>query len=376
MQVGVVMEFKADRREPLGDMIRRVAGTFEQAGLSPMVDARFMDGLTMRNVSAIDRALKKYPHLASFVRTETPRPDGPVVRCLTTVEESQPLPLADVLALADGVPRSLPFHNVTVTVRPLDPASEDASRSEPVLTITIGDSWWVNGRSRSLHGRYTVEAEPNSKNLPAPPPAVGAVIAAFGKARNTRQLLLTQSEAANANHRPRLVVAKDQNAKVLVAPIVEKYQAELRAIIERIRLPHDLPPEREAETGSGPLKPTLVQLFGPRGFDCHGGSGLFTLQHRTADNHIVEILLDVGSWSRSVSTDFRVRGPGFDATLKNIPVAVRAERNQYPIGSVEDWERIVANLGAIADELRRTFVEEIEAAVGPAPAWFDPGRSF
>jgi hypothetical protein len=34
----------------------------------------------------------------------------------------------------------------------------------------------------------------------------------------------------------------------------------------------------------------------------------------------------------------------------------------------------VANIAAIGDELERTFVIEIEAAVGPAPQWFEPGR--
>jgi hypothetical protein len=34
----------------------------------------------------------------------------------------------------------------------------------------------------------------------------------------------------------------------------------------------------------------------------------------------------------------------------------------------------VTNLGAIVDELERTFVPEIEAAVNPAPDWFEPGR--
>ena len=47
---------------------------------------------------------------------------------------------------------------------------------------------------------------------------------------------------------------------------------------------------------------------------------------------------------------------------------------QYPIGDTANWERIVGNLAAIVDELQGTFVAEIEAAVGPAPAWFDPGR--
>ena len=51
----------------------------------------------------------------------------------------------------------------------------------------------------------------------------------------------------------------------------------MNVFIERIGLPHDLPPASEARLtsrgASGPLKPTLVEAFKPRGYDCRGGSG-------------------------------------------------------------------------------------------------------
>jgi len=121
------------------------------------------------------------------------------------------------------------------------------------------------------------------------------------------------------------------------------------------------------------LKPTLVEVFAPRGFDCKGRSGTFTLQRRAPGNNVVEIDLDVGTWGRSLIAFFRVRGPGFNVALE-MPVAAGEGARQYPIGDAESWRRIVDNLAAVADELQRTFVGEIEAAAGPAPAWFDPGR--
>jgi hypothetical protein len=69
---------------------------------------------------------------------------------------------------------------------------------------------------------------------------------------------------------------------------------------------------------------------------------------------------------------FTIHGPGFNATLA-MPVTLRGG-GQYPIGDTANWERIVANLVAILSELERTFVVEIEGAVGPAPDWFEPGR--
>jgi hypothetical protein len=56
------------------------------------------------------------------------------------------------------------------------------------------------------------------------------------------------------------------------------------------------------------------------------------------------------------------------------PVRPGDAARQYPIGDTANWERIVENVAAIVGELERTFVAEIEAAVEPAPVWFEPGR--
>ncbi len=133
----------------------------------------------------------------------------------------------------------------------------------------------------------------------------------------------------------------------------------------------DLPPARDVLRASlgarGPLKPTLVDAFTPRGYDCRGDSGTFSLRRRTAANHVVDLELDVGTWSRSLTFMFHVYGPGFTATLMP-PVTLRGDDRQYPIGDTASWERIVANMAAIVDELDRTFVVEIDEAAGPAPS--------
>jgi len=376
MQVAVQVEFKTERREPLGVLIRRVAAQFRQAGVQPTIVASFTDSPRGTKISAIDRALKKYPQLAALEREDAPLPSMPSVRRLTNHGTPHALTMEDVLALADGVPRSLPFHDVTVQFRHADfgQATATASRASSALGITIQDSWWVNGRTRSLSALYSVDANAASKKMPDPPASIGSILAGFGKPRRSRQLFLKSSDTTAPAESGAAVHAKERSA---IEPIVDKYRSEMRSLIERVALPYDLPPENEARQtnlgANGPLKPTLVQVFGSRGFDCLGGSGIFTLQHRTADNHVVELKLDVGTWSRSVTAMFRVRGPGYNATLE-LPVTTRAQRRQYPIGDVENWERIVANLATIVDELERTFVNEIEATVDPAPQLFSPGR--
>jgi len=358
MQVIVQVEFKAERREPLGVLIRRVAAQFRQAGVLPTMVASFTEGPCGMKISAINRALKKHPQLAALEREDAPLARMPSVRRLTNHGTPHAFSMEDVLALADGVPRSLPFHDVTVQFRHADfgQATAPTRRPSSAPGITIQDSWWVNGRTRSLSALYSVDVDAAAKKMPDPPASIGSILAGFGKPRRSRQVFLKSSDTTAPAESGAAVHATEHSA---IAPIVDKYRSEMRSLIERASLPYDLPPENEARRtnlgASGALKPTLVQVFGSRGFDCLGGNGIFTLQHRTGGNHVVELKLDVGTWSRSVMAMFRVRGPGYNATLE-LPVTIRAQRRQYPIGDVENWERIVANLAMIVDELERTFV--------------------
>jgi hypothetical protein len=380
MNVAVQMEFKADRKEKLGALVRRVADLFDRSGLQPEIQATFSDGPGgIRVISAVERALKKYPHLAPLERHDAPLQGIPAIRRITNRDGALGFAVADILTLADGVPRSLPFHAVTVHFGHPDfghiigfPAG-----MTPPTGIAVGDSWWVNGRSRSLAAFYAVEGDATSKKLPDPPPAVGAVLAGFGKPKRKALFVAPSQAAAPAAAASESIGSAVSPDIARIVPIVTRYRSNMKAVIERIALPHDLPPASEARLtsrgASGPLKPTLVDAFGPKGYDCRGGSGTFTLRRRTAANHVVDVELDVGTWSRSLTFMFHVRGPGFNATLMP-PVTVKDPVRQYPIGDTANWERIVANVVAIVDELERTFVPEIEAAVDAAPAWFEPGR--
>ncbi len=106
------------------------------------------------------------------------------------------------------------------------------------------------------------------------------------------------------------------------------------------------------------------------GYSCSGGSGTFTLRRRTAGNLTVEISLDVGTWSRSITASFKVVGLGFKATLP-LPVSKRAA-GQYPIGDAARWQQIVDNLAALVAEYERSFVPAVEAVAGATPEWYTP----
>jgi hypothetical protein len=173
-------------------------------------------------------------------------------------------------------------------------------------------------------------------------------------------------------------VVPNPDAARAVRAVVEDYRARFDEILERAALPHDLPPVREALQNTalgqttGPKKPVLVRAFKPLGYDCQAASGTFTLRRRTPGNLTVEISLDVGTWSRSLTAFFKVHGLGFRALLP-LPASRRAAGGgQYPIGDAEHWQQLVDNLAALVTELDRGFVPAIEAASGPSPEWYRP----
>ena len=137
-------------------------------------------------------------------------------------------------------------------------------------------------------------------------------------------------------------------------------------------MPHEL--EVEAPSDMHPLKPTLVKHFKPLGYSCKGGSGTFSLRKPTPEHHVIEVDLDVGTWSRRLTAFFRLHVPGFQLRLP-MPVASGAQvLPQCAIGDAVRWEKIVENLAALTVHLEREVVPEVSKAAGPAPEWFDaPG---
>jgi hypothetical protein len=380
MRVAVVYEYSVQKKQALGQLVRTVLAAFDAAGATPAIGVLFSDSPLGDSTRVIDRAVKRFPELQPMATSTAAMPGLPVRAVLSNIDAGgdvrADLPLAreTLLAIADGVPRSFPFHTAAIHFR--DPSFGDAGvptiPTAPALGVKSGirltDDWWVNGRSRSCAAIVILEAEDAARALPAPPGPAGSVVAALGKPKKTSQMVIPGLSPAAAVP----AAASD------VTAIVAEYRKSMLQMMERLNLPHDLPPLLEVlgtVEPSGPLKPTLVAAFKPRGYDCKGGSGTFSLTRRTTSNLTVELALDVGTWSRMVTPIYHVSGPGFQATLP-LRVSLRAaDAMQYPIGGPDRWRQIVENLAAIVDELDRSFVPRIEAAAGPAPAWFEPGRS-
>ena len=381
MQVALLTEFTVTKKEPLAVLLERIHAAFLASGLGePSMLFTFSDS-PVAGRSTIDRLLKKYPDFARFTGERSGIPNVPPIRQVSNRPDSpgagQSVPFATLLAVAAGVPKSLPFHGVSIHfhspafgiqfplphLAPIDPG------------VMVTDSWWVNGRDRGMRALTSVDADPAGNTLPPLPERVAAVLAACGKIKRTVQVPLAAGDAPTAP--PQFARLSPEVAQA-VSEVVQNYKARLAEVVERAAPPHDLPPALEAlqtisvAATTGPKKPVLVRAFKPMGYDCQAGRGTFTLRRRTAGNLTVEISLDVGTWSKSLHGSFAVKGVGFSARLR-LPVSKRAlEGMQYRIGDAAHWQQLVDNMAAIVAELDRTFVPAIEAASGPAPEWFTP----
>ena len=385
MRVALLTTFRTSKKEPLAELLERIHAAFQISGQGgPSLQFSFSDAPLPGFVSSVDRVLRRYPELERFVASAAALPGGPPIRCISNGPGSpaagELLSFSTLLAIAAGVPRSFPFHNLSVHLhgnRFGEVSQQDRLTGALLPGVIVGDSWWVNGRVRSLSALTIVDAAPASKKLPSPPDAVTAVLAAGGKAKSTVQVPFALTGGPPTATTPQAPLPDPEIARA-VGDVVRDYRARFEEILERAAFPHDLPPILEAMQSTplgqttGPKKPVLVRAFKPLGYDCHGASGTFTLRRRTPGNLSVEISLDVGTWSRSLTAMFRVQGLGFRAVLP-LPVSRRAAGGgQYPIGDADRWQQLVDNLVALITELDRSFVPAVEAASGPAPEWYSP----
>jgi len=387
MRVVLQTSFAASRKEPLVEMLNRVHQGFRDAGLEPFIRFNFGDGMVV-SFSTVDRVLKRHPELARFVTEAPPMPNIPATRRLSngplSAGADEAVSFATLQEIAKGVPRSFPFHSVALHLHSAEfgEVSPTKGLTAMMAGVLISDSWWVNGRNRSLSACRVAEVETGAKKLPEPAGPIATVLAACGKAKKTIQAPLPENLGTEPVPAVRLasgMLAPSANPELAVAvkAIGVKYRDRMPEIVQEAGLPHDLPSTTEmlqvgSGVNSGPKKPALEEVFKPMGYSIRGENAGFMLRRRTAANLTLMLSLDCGTWSHNLMAMFLVYGLGFKAVLSLPPTAKAAAGGQYRVGDAEHWRKIVENLGALVAELERTLVPEIEATTGPSPEWYQP----
>jgi len=377
MRVALFTTFRASRKDPLAGELERIHAAFLAGPGAPAVRFVMADAPMGLMTSGLDRVLKRFPQMKQFLAELPPYPGGPPIRQIRNGPMSpapgEQMDFATLVEIATGVPRSFPIHNIAIHFQ--HPAFGEMDG--PMLIggiapgVIVSDSWWVNGRQRSVSAYTIVEGDQASKKLPPLPEPVASVLAACGKVKST-----TQVPFASPVQTSEVAAGPDPEAVRKAGEVIGDYKARYVEILEQIVFPHELPPTMEVLRSSlgltsGPKKPVLQKVFKPLGYDCKGESGTFTLRRRTAGNLTVELSLDVGTWSNSYLGHYKLHGLGFRTVLA-LPVAKHALRAQYPIGDAERWQKIVENLGAVVAHLDRTLVPDVEKAAGPSPDWYTP----
>jgi hypothetical protein len=373
MRVAMNLTFAASKKEPLSEMIGRIRQAFLDAGLGePAIRFTLFDSPRAKGASPIDRVLKRYPEMERFLtfRALIAR-DQKESRLLTNDVTGEAAGYSTIQEIAAGVPRSYAFGAVVMHFHA--PAFGERLIGLPKFGnslpgVMVTDNRWVTGRHRALSVYTVVEANEEDKKLPPNPEAVDRLIKAFGKPKRTDQVHILKPGGGIVGG------IAPENAEALKV-IVADYRARIKEVVQSADMPHNLPPAADVRAQNlgvpaGPRKPALEAAFKPMGYSCRGGSGEFHLTRQTTGNLTVELYLDVGTWSHSVSAIFMVQGAGFKAS---VPIPVSAgDGGQYPIGDAAQWQKIVENLAAMVRELDRSFVPEIEQAAGPSPAWYQP----
>jgi hypothetical protein len=354
MRVAMNLSFAVNKKEPLAEMMSRIRQSFLASALGEPTIRFTLVG------TAIDRVLKRFPEMERFLAMDPLIPGGTDWRILSNSKTGEPVDYATLESTLAGVPRSFPLNSVWLHFHaPLfgERLIGLPRFGDSLPGVWITDNRWLGGRQRAIAIYTIVDADFNAPQLPPNPQPVDALIKAFGKVQRTAQVGSVGS-------------VPPENAAAVKA-IAADYRARLKEIVERAGLPHALPPAADIRAQNvgvtaGPRKPPLDAAFKPMGYTCRGGTGQFHLTRRTSTNLTIELYLDVGTWSHSVSAIFLVYGAGFRESLA-FPFAV-----QYPIGDADQWQKIVENLAAMVRELDRTFVPEVEKAAGPTPAWYRP----
>ena len=119
IDVILLTTFRATRKDPLAGVLERIHAAFIASGLGePEIAFAFADAPLPGFVSSVDRVLKRYPDLRRFECTHSALAGLPAVRQLSnrtgTPAAGEPLPFTTLATIAGGVPRSFPFHGISI----------------------------------------------------------------------------------------------------------------------------------------------------------------------------------------------------------------------------------------------------------------------
>lgn len=361
MRAAYWTNLKANKKEPLADLLTRIHSTLLASSLEPQLYLHASDAALPGFAPAVARALKKLPALEPLHSTTPALPFSPPVAQLSNLPAGEPLPFATILALAQGMPRSFPFHHCSILFHHPSFGAATEPFGDYLPGIIVGDHWWATGRKRTLSALAVADAGQD----PTQAPPLSTLLASLGPIAERQQHLLASEPSPAQQYTP----------PDAVFSLIADYRASLSENIAAAQMPHPLEPAPPGSTPPeerGPKKKALEQFFQPLGYTPQYKSGVYKLRRHTPGRLQVTVELDVGTWSHQILGSYEVQGLGFRARLPLPAAPNQIGRPQFPIGDAENWRKIVENVARLVAHYDATLTPALDAAAGPMPDYFQP----
>src|SRR5882724_8568439 len=118
MRLALHTTFTASRKEPLVEVVERIHAAIVAGGFGePQIQFAFVDSPMGGGVSSVGRVLKRFPQLERFLLPNPIVPgrnESKVITNRSPSAVSESLDFAVLLEIARGVPRSFPFHGLSL----------------------------------------------------------------------------------------------------------------------------------------------------------------------------------------------------------------------------------------------------------------------
>ena len=158
------------------------------------------------------------------------------------------------------------------------------------------------------------------------------------------------------------------------AEVHNRFRGAIGEFLAGLALPHELPAEimTQPHAPVGEVRAALVRAFKPDGWKkaAGRGAGMHRLWKGTPHGRRLVMDFDTGSWLRQV-TGF-IKFPTEAGVFRLVLPADRTMRGQYLAPNPGVFRAIVENLTVVVRELERSWVVQIEDALGPVPEGYQP----
>jgi hypothetical protein len=336
--------------------------------------------------SACQRLLDRIPECAAFVASRFPvhlSNFGGHWDMVNRPAESQALPDHILLTIARGIPEELPFGSVTMLFGPLSwtngaPAAEAALRTpapgKPPFSARFPAQTWIAPGvilQRMSTGTSNVTI---TEQLPAAEPEAGP---AAGVLQLLDALGAPVTESVLSVPENHAITDYSALPPPTPAEVHARYRADLGRLIAALTLPNHLPDPNEILTAKreplGQIRAVIVRSFADSGWRKAPGRlppGSHLLSKMSPQGRLLVLSFDTGSWSRHVVTFLTLMSKQGAFRLLVPPDA--SLRGQWMTPNPRIFSQVLDNLRATVDYLERTWIADLERALGPEP---DPAHS-